>query len=90
MLDTLDLVEVYTDLSMEWRWRRRAAGNGEIIADSGEGYTQQRDCLISATRSNRKPYLLEVYRPGTDVIDAVVEMTDTRTEFIFEPEKRDE
>ena len=29
--------EVYEDSAGEWRWRG-IAGNGEIIADSGEGY----------------------------------------------------
>lgn len=31
-------VELYRDKAGEFRWRRKA-GNGEIVADSGEGYT---------------------------------------------------
>lgn len=33
---------VYQDDSGLWRWRLVTA-NGRIIADSGEGYTRQRD-----------------------------------------------
>ena len=29
--------EIYKDKADEWRWRARA-GNGQIIADGGEGY----------------------------------------------------
>lgn len=34
---------IFEDNAGEWRWRCRAA-NGEIIADSGEGYAERRDC----------------------------------------------
>ena len=34
---------VYCDAAGEWRWRLRA-GNNRIIADSGEGYKDKRDC----------------------------------------------
>lgn len=36
--------EVYRDSSGQWRWRLRA-GNGRVIADSGEAYRKQADCL---------------------------------------------
>jgi hypothetical protein len=36
--------QVYEDAAGEWRWRL-VAGNDEIIADSGEGYRDKRDCL---------------------------------------------
>lgn len=29
--------DVYEDVAGEWRWRLKA-GNGETVADSGEGY----------------------------------------------------
>jgi uncharacterized protein YegP (UPF0339 family) len=32
--------EVYQDSLGEWRWRARAR-NGEVIADSGEGYVSR-------------------------------------------------
>ena len=35
---------VYEDSAGEWRWRL-VAGNDRIIADSGEGYRDKRDCL---------------------------------------------
>ena len=35
---------VYQDAAGEWRWRL-AAGNGRLIAASGEGYQQKQDCL---------------------------------------------
>lgn len=34
--------EVYKDNAGEHRWRLRA-GNGKIVADSGEGYTRHED-----------------------------------------------
>ena len=36
--------QVYEDAAGEWRWRL-VAGNDEVIADSGEGYRDKRDCL---------------------------------------------
>lgn len=35
---------VYRDAAGEWRWRL-AAGNGQLIAESGEGYQNKADCL---------------------------------------------
>lgn len=34
---------VYKDSSGEWRWRLKAA-NGQIIADSGQGYSSKSSC----------------------------------------------
>lgn len=36
--------QIYKDSRGEWRWRIRAA-NGKIVADSGEGYKNQQDCI---------------------------------------------
>ena len=36
----------YEDYKGEWRWRLKA-DNGKIIAISGEGYTNQGDCLAA-------------------------------------------
>lgn len=33
----------YKDNKDEWRWRLKAS-NGRIIADSGEGYSTEREC----------------------------------------------
>lgn len=35
---------VQEDRANEWRWHLKAA-NGRIVADSGEGYTRQADCV---------------------------------------------
>lgn len=46
---------VYKDRNGEWRWRLKSA-NGNIIADSGEGYTSKHNCkhgvdLVKGTAS---------------------------------------
>ena len=35
--------ELYRDASGEWRWRLRVP-NGNVIADSAEGYARREDC----------------------------------------------
>jgi uncharacterized protein YegP (UPF0339 family) len=44
-----DRIEVYKDLKGEWRWRIKAR-NGEIIADSAEGYTRRWSAWRAARR----------------------------------------
>jgi uncharacterized protein YegP (UPF0339 family) len=39
----------YKHAKGEWRWRLKAA-NGRIIADSGEGYATERECLADIDR----------------------------------------
>jgi uncharacterized protein YegP (UPF0339 family) len=41
--------EVYADRAGEYRWRL-VASNGRIVADSGEGYTRERDALRAVRR----------------------------------------
>ena len=36
-------VRVYKDKQKEWRWRLSAT-NGNVLADSGEGYKRKVDC----------------------------------------------
>lgn len=38
--------ETYQDHRGEWRWRFKAS-NGRLIADSGEGYVEERDMLTA-------------------------------------------
>lgn len=38
---------IYEDVAGEWRWRL-VAGNGQIIADSAEGYTRESDAVRAA------------------------------------------
>ena len=35
--------ELYKDHQGEWRWRLRTA-NGNVVADSAEGYVHRHDC----------------------------------------------
>ncbi|MGZ9809502.1 YegP family protein [Pseudoroseicyclus sp. H15] len=35
--------KIYKDKGGEWRWHYKS-GNGNIIADSGEGYVNKADC----------------------------------------------
>lgn len=44
---------VYRDRAGEWRWRLRAAGNHEIIADSAESYVSQGGAEEGAERVQR-------------------------------------
>jgi uncharacterized protein YegP (UPF0339 family) len=39
----------YKDAKGEWRWRL-VASNGRIIADSGEGYSSEHECLADIDR----------------------------------------
>jgi len=65
--------QVYEDAAAEWRWRLVAA-NGEIIADSGEGYASKRNAREAAER-------VAAYAPDADVLDvddAAFEMYEDR------------
>lgn len=46
-----DRVEIYRDASGEWRWRRKAP-NGEVVADSSEGYVHREAAHAMALRVN--------------------------------------
>lgn len=35
--------ELYRDAGAEWRWRLRHQ-NGQVLAESGEGYKRREDC----------------------------------------------
>ena len=41
--------ELYEDRADEWRWRLKAP-NGEIIADSSEGYKTRGGCQLAISR----------------------------------------
>lgn len=40
-------LDFYRDAAGEWRWRA-VARNGEVVADSGEGYRERRDAVHGA------------------------------------------
>lgn len=46
-----DRVELFRDQGGEWRWHRKAP-NGQLIADSGEGYINKDDAVAMAERVN--------------------------------------
>ena len=51
---------MYKDARGEWRWRLKAT-NGRIIADSGEGYKNEKDCL-DAIKLVQGSYNASVYK----------------------------
>lgn len=44
-------VHIYKDDAGEYRWRR-VAMNGEVVADSAEGYTRKHDACGAALNEN--------------------------------------
>jgi len=59
--------EIYRDDAGEYRWRL-TADNGEIVADSGEGYVRKTDCRNglenfrnALTREVARQHTLEIY-----------------------------
>jgi uncharacterized protein YegP (UPF0339 family) len=52
--------EVYQDRADKWRWHLKAP-NGEIIADSGQGYYNRRDCLTGIQ-------LVKLYAQSAEVV----------------------
>lgn len=44
---------MYVDTAKEWRWRLKAT-NGDVLADSGEGYKNKADCrsAIDSIKAN--------------------------------------
>ncbi len=50
-----DRIEVYEDAGGGFRWRRRAAGNGEQISQ-GESHPREADALRAARRANPDLY----------------------------------
>ncbi len=57
--------QVFEDRAGEYRWRLRA-NNGEIIADSSEGYVNKRDALHGID-------LIKEVNPETSVEDLTTE-----------------
>ncbi len=53
--------EIFEDNAGEWRWRL-VSSNGEIIADSGEGYA-------SKSGAREATHRIKEYAPDADVLD---------------------
>lgn len=82
--------ELYADRSAEWRWRLRHT-NGNIIADSGEGYTQRHNAqngLESVRRNALGASLLliesEADLPPADTDEGFVFPADDSSQAAFE------
>jgi len=61
--------EVYTDRREDWRWRL-VHDNGNIIADSGEGYASRQKCvqgLESVKQNAPDAAILTVDEPTGDL-----------------------
>ena len=43
---------LYRDVKKEYRWKM-VASNGNIVADSGEGYKNKKDCLATVDSIKR-------------------------------------
>ena len=54
--------EVYSDSSGEWRWRL-VARNGEVIADSAEGYSDKSGVAEAVDRVRRVAFFAEMTGP---------------------------
>ena len=54
---------VYQDKAGEWRWKR-VAGNGRIIASSGESFTRMADAERAASRAFMGPDEVEQLEAG--------------------------
>jgi uncharacterized protein YegP (UPF0339 family) len=52
--------EYYRDRAGNWRWHLKAP-NGLIIADSGQGYRNEQDCIFGI-------HLVQTYAPGAEVV----------------------
>lgn len=50
----VDTLHVYWDTEEKYRWAF-VSSNGKIIADSGQGYTDKRNCLHGFAILNRRP-----------------------------------
>lgn len=53
-------VEVYRDAAGQYRWRRVATANGQVVADGAEAYTRKTEALTAAGREN----------PGVPVVES--------------------
>lgn len=45
-----DKVTVYQDSAGLWRWQWKSGANGNVLADSGQGYKRKTRALLAADR----------------------------------------
>ena len=62
--------EVYEDRAREWRWRL-VHDNGNIIADSGEGYASRQKCEqgLQSVKQNARDATVETVEDPTGGIE---------------------
>lgn len=60
-----DKVHLYKDSAGEWRWHRKSE-NGQVVADSGEGYTDWDQAFGMAQSVNGLTDITYVTDKGTD------------------------
>ena len=53
-----DRITIYPDAKGEWRWTRRNGHNGKVVADSGEGYTDEGHAIEMAYSVNGGAFLV--------------------------------
>jgi uncharacterized protein YegP (UPF0339 family) len=49
-----------TDKTREYRWTRRSAVNGNVIAASTQGYNTARAARANIERTQKQPYVISV------------------------------
>lgn len=67
---TTDYIEIHQGIDAEWRWRMKAP-NHEIIAVSGEGYTNRTHAVEMALRVSHD--VIPVFNEDGDLLDADAE-----------------
>jgi uncharacterized protein YegP (UPF0339 family) len=55
----VDIVEFYTDSAGDIRWRYKSAGNHEVMADGGQGYTSADDAIEGASRVTNRAIVFD-------------------------------
>ena len=68
-----DGFEVYEDAGGEWRWRLRAA-NGELVADSGQGYSNRSKAIDGVERVQSHAGAADLLAIGTAAFEVFEDM----------------
>lgn len=55
----MDIVEFYVDEAGEVRWRYKAHGNHETMADGGQGYNSADDAIEGASRVTNRAIVFD-------------------------------
>lgn len=55
-----DKVTVYQDSNGKWRWQWKSGANGNVLADSGQGYASKRRALLAVDRVVHQEFYADV------------------------------